>query len=291
MKTPEVLKTMKIGLVNYPKPPDVEASRAMEWFLRKSWELGCTVAGVSLRRVDDIAPICEVVEDIGIDIEPWVSGVFDLAGPDSAEGRTLLLEHLSKAKQMGSKVVRSCYGNMAVEKSRYNKDYPVADQMEFVVKNLKEAAKIIEDHELLMGIENHCDFNGKEWAQILEEVGSQSIGMAFDTGNWYWICCDPSEVIEYLVPYVISTHVKDMIMRTRGWDIPPRVYHEGCNLGEGNVDIPGILETIAKRSPYAEGLHLIIEPMSLPAQEGKTGAQISKEFFDTGVEYLQRMTG
>ena len=71
----------------------------------------------------------------------------------------------------------------------------------FVKANLKELGSALEGTNIMMAYENHCDFTGREIAQILEETDHPNIGGMFDIGNGAVICCDPMADVEYLAPW------------------------------------------------------------------------------------------
>jgi len=62
---------------------------------------------------------------------------------------------------------------------------------------------------------------------------------------------------------------------------------EGCAVGEGNVDIPLTIETLAQKSPHARGLHLIVELGWNPIPEGKTSEEVRLELFHRSIEYVK----
>ncbi len=63
----------------------------------------------------------------------------------------------------------------------------------------------------------------------------------------------------------------------------------GCAVGEGNVDIPLAVDTFAAKSPYAEGLHLIIELGWQPVTPGMTREESTLDMFHRSVEYLKTL--
>jgi sugar phosphate isomerase/epimerase len=155
---------------------------------------------------------------------------------------------------------------------------------------------MVEDHGMLLAIENHCDFTGKQWAEIFEIVGSKSVGTALDTANGYTVYCDPDDDVQDLAPYTITTHLKDMVVMdvrnnefitAEGPIIP--MLPLGCAVGDGNVDIPLAIETMAAKSPCAEGLHLIIELGWQPTLPGMTREETTLDMFHRSVEYLKTL--
>ena len=85
------------------------------------------------------------------------------------------------------------------------------------------------------------------------------VGCALDTGNGITVFSDPNREYQVLAPYVITTHIKDMkiIPDTAPGHAPYTC--SNCDMGDGIVNIPDAIETMARKSKFAKGLHLIAE--------------------------------
>jgi len=167
--------------------------------------------------------------------------------------------------------------------------------MAYMVANLKEAARIVEDHGVLLAIENHCDFTGRELAEVFAAVGSTSLGCALDTANGYTVFCDPNDDVQALAPYTITTHMKDMRVvdvRESGFFGSGPLFPMlpvGCAVGDGNIDFPRAIKTLVEKSPHAEGLHLIVELGWYPVPEGQTGREVELAQFHRSIDYLNQL--
>jgi len=141
-----------------------------------------------------------------------------------------------------------------------------------------------------LAIENHCDFTGKEWAEVFSAVGSPYVGCALDTGNGYTVYCDPNEDIEVLAEFTITTHIKDMqvIEFNSGGNLIP-FQARGCALGEGNVDIPRAIDLLDQKSPHANGLHLILELGWANYKEGIDRDVQNKILIEQSLKYLKEL--
>ncbi len=69
-------------------------------------------------------------------------------------------------------------------------------------------------HGLDIGIENHKDWLAPELAALLRAIDSPHVGACVDFGNNLALLEDPDETIAVLAPYAVTTHVKDMAVRT-----------------------------------------------------------------------------
>jgi sugar phosphate isomerase/epimerase len=234
------------------------------------------------------------------DVEPetYARGVFDLLGPDAKSAREQVMSGIKTAQMIGANILRTGYGRLNVATSKFSRDIRLADHMAKIVASVKEAAKMFEDNGVYLAIENHCDFTGREWVEMLEAIGSKHVGSAYDTANGYTAFWDANDDCEVLAPYAITTHMKDMVMRDTPsipelkalpFTLIPYLPF-GCALGEGNVDIPRAVDLLAEKSPHAEGLHLIIELGWDIPYPGKTQAETRLDMFHRSVQVLKGLT-
>lgn len=262
---------MKLGWVGfiYPAPPEITDDMAkLEWQMQQAQRLGCEVLQPIVFHLptDDasVDKINEMLQKYGIEYEIGCPpAVFKLAGPDAKEAREELIAQIKFAKKLGSKILRTGYNYMlAYEYSRYNhaKGMTGKDQFDSVVASLKQAAPIFEEYGVYFAQENHVDFTGKEMAQIFEEVNSPNMGIALDTANSFAIFSEPNEDNLRMAPWAITSHIKDtkVVPKTQDGDYFPLI-PVGCPLGEGEIDIPAVIDAIATKSRYPEGFHLILE--------------------------------
>jgi hypothetical protein len=113
-----------------------------------------------------------------------------------------------------------------------------------------------------LAVENHKDWRATELAGAMKELQSEWIGVTLDFGNSVSLIEDPMEVIETLVPYVFSTHVKDMGLEEYGdgfllSEVP---------LGKGILDLSKIVALCKKHNPSVTfSLEMITrDPLEIP---------------------------
>lgn len=206
--------------------------------------------------------------------------------PDPALARRGVESTVKLALALGCRFLCSGYGHSNVATSRYNKEYPFSEQRKFIEANLTVLADMLEGTGLTFAYENHCDFNGREIASVIEAVGSKSIMALYDFGNGAVACCDPMEDLSYLAPYAVAAHFKDFAvednpLRTKLYpDMPLRV--TGCWLGDGFIDFELILKTLIEKSPNPHDMPLLAEPaFKLPTNDSER---------DDRVEYNRRIS-
>jgi sugar phosphate isomerase/epimerase len=301
-----VRSTWRLGFVGFiytPPKTITDPIEVIKWHMSKTQELGggATQFGMPYKWNDKV--LNELKEhmaktDNELELGGPIFGGFNLPGSliseNKEEIRKLLDEQIAAAKFLGVKILRGAYGKLKAKWTRFNKDIPLKEHIKFITDNLKEAKKIFEDNDLYLAIENHCDFTGKEWAEIYADVNSKHIGCTLDTANGYTVYCDPNEEMEYLAPYTVTTHIKDMWVQDFSSDfglIPFQA--RGCAVGDGNVDVPKALDLLEKHAPNPNGLHIVIEQGwmnydNIPAADREA---YGKECVHKGLKYLKGLLG
>jgi sugar phosphate isomerase/epimerase len=133
------------------------------------------------------------------------------------------------AKAIGAEVMR------VVGSSLMFRHEPHGPQIKALVKMFKKAVKVAKDHGVKLAVENHIDFTSDEILQLLGEVDSESFGLNFDTGNFLRLLDDPIAGMAKLAPYVLATHVKDLMPDKNA---KPTDWHffAGVPVGKGLID-------------------------------------------------------
>ncbi|MDR1538377.1 MAG: sugar phosphate isomerase/epimerase [Clostridiales bacterium] len=294
--------SMKLGFVGFIYSPPAELEGMIErvkWQTSKVHELGGSVfhlGGMPLLPDDasKLEDLKEHIESIGVELELGCPYIFSLLGDGAKEAREGLKKQFEKARLLGINIMRAGYGKLNLATSRYNKAYPKKDQMRFIIESLKETGKIFEDAGLHFALENHCDFTGKEFAEIFSSVNSSHVGCTLDTANGFTVFCDANDDIENLAEFAFTTHIKDMVIEDSDpalGMVPLAAW--GCAVGNGHVDIPRALEILDEKSPFADGLHLIIEQswMKYAGMAQADKGSYDKECVHKGMKYLKNLLG
>jgi len=304
--------TMKLGFVAmaypppeglFPRPERIPGApfrpffdpEAAKWHMSRTQELGGEVTQLF------IPPDAEqaMLEDIKGHAEKTKqelelnANVIGLAKTETRDEIRADLEKIIKiAKFLNVKILRGAYGRLQIAYSRFNKVWPLKDHMQYIVDNLKEAAKIMESEGMYYALENHCDFTGKEFAEIYSAVNSKHIGCTLDTANGFTVFCDPNEDIEYLAEFTIATHIKDMLVQQ--FQSPqglPMFQARGCAVGDGHVDIQRAVDLLNEKSPMRDGLHLVIEHGWMNLDGVEDPGAYNRECLVKGLAYLKKCIG
>jgi 3-oxoisoapionate decarboxylase len=293
-ETASRIRSMRYGFTGgmYPVPDDVPYDGRADWQLTRAAELRCTVLQVRDVPHDPAvrASLKDRAESLDIELEGTARKIFVPLSAEPGSSVDELRAELGAARGLGMTVMRSGWGRLTLETSRFSRERNGAEQMAHMVACLREAGRVAEEVGIRIAVENHCDFTGREIAQVLGDVDSEWVGCALDTANGFTVFCDPNDDIEVLAEFTFTTHMKDMRMDPspiRGM-IP--LIPRGCRLGEGHVDFPRALRLLAERSPCATGMHLVVEAGWETYDLGSENAStIRKEILEDGVRYLESL--
>ncbi|HVP48678.1 MAG TPA: TIM barrel protein [Bryobacteraceae bacterium] len=170
------------------------------------------------------------------------------------------------AKDAGALCIRSA----ALGGRRYENFSDLRTWQAFVAQSraaIDRALAIAEREQLPLALENHKDWTAGELASIVKERSSEYLGVCLDTGNNIALLDNPTDTIETLAPYALSTHFKDMAVEP---------YADGfllaeVPLGEGIIDLKRAVSAIQRARPKTRfTLEMITRnPLQVPCLTGK----------------------
>jgi 3-oxoisoapionate decarboxylase len=194
-------------------------------------------------------------DSLGLDIEVGMlsicqtSGIFD-ATQGTAEEQ--LARMIDAAVVCGSPLVRCVLGNT------FDRRTPggIERHVEQVLRVLGQVRSRVIDAGVKIALENHSgDMQARELKALVEEAGTDFVGVCIDSGNASWAIEDPHLTLETLAPYVLTSHMRDSAL----WNTPGGVIAQWTRMGEGNVDISRYIRTYVERCPgRAVSLELIM---------------------------------
>lgn len=132
-----------------------------------------------------------------------------IAMPKNQEDVSRFEKEVLTAKEAGATVLRT----VCLSGRRYENFKTEAEWVTFKANSLQSiqlAEPIVRKHQVKLAIENHKDWKAAELAAIIQNLGSEWVGVTLDFGNNVSLLEEPMEVIRTLAPFAFSTHVKDM---------------------------------------------------------------------------------
>lgn len=213
-----------------------------------------------LRTVRQDAERLHLEVEIGMRSICPTSTMFDKAQGTAEQQLTRLL---AAAPLVGSKLVRAVLGS-----AEDRRPGPIEAHIEDTVRVLKNVRSQALDRNLKIAIENHAgDMQARELKMLVEEAGSEFVGVCLDSGNPLWTIEDPHLTLETLHPYVLTSHLRDSVV----WRVPRGAAVTWVPMGRGNVDIDSYVHRFIELCP---GKPLSLEsivfgPRVLPYNEPK----------------------
>ena len=238
---------MKLGLNTYSYrcaaglwdyTPHENAAMGLDHFLRKAAEMN--LDGLHLadaRHLDSleygyVSEVRRKAEALGLYLELGTAGT----NPDHLENM------VRAAHVLGSTVVCTFVG----------KPRPTsAQEMEQIISaaaaEIRQVLPVCERYGIGLALENNQDLTTEELLMLLEQIDSRWVGICFDTGNPLGVLEDPLESARAVAPLVKTVHLKDyqLAARSDGFSLLE------CALGEGVVDLRGILDLVRSEAPQA----------------------------------------
>jgi sugar phosphate isomerase/epimerase len=246
---------MKVGIDSYcyhrffgevypdQKPPAKKMT--MQDFLKRAKEL--KVDGVSLESCFFPPNVDQAwFKDIKSQLDEYkFDRVYAWGHPDGLErGKNWtayeeMVAAIPNAKAIGADVMRVVGSSLMFRHELHG------PQIKALVKMFKKAVKVAKDAGVKLAVENHIDFTSDEILQLLNEVDSEYFGLNFDTGNFLRLLDDPIKGMEKLAPYVLATHVKDLMpdknARPTDWH-----FFAGVPVGKGLIDNQALAQLLYK---------------------------------------------
>ena len=224
-------------------------------FLDHCHDLGAAGIQIELTSLD--AAFAEQVRAKAGEYGMYYEGIVSL--PKDGDAAEFELQ-LIAAKAAGATVVRSA----CLSGRRYENFNDMASWKQFVRdshESLRVAIPVLEKQKIKLALENHKDWTVDEMIDLFQQHQSEYLGCCLDFGNNISLL-DPPDAVLKLVPYAVSTHVKDI-----GVESDPRGFRMAeVPMGAGVVDTPGLVKAIRAAKPAVQFSYEMInrDPLLIP---------------------------
>jgi sugar phosphate isomerase/epimerase len=134
-----------------------------------------------------------------------------------------------------------------------------------------------------LAIENHFHLSPAELARLVRAIDDPLIGVCLDPLNSITQLVGVGETVRTLAPLALSVHAKDAVITRPGTGF----YIAGCPLGEGLVDLAGMLDAVhaACRSP-----NVLVECWMDPLEDEAATLAQEEAWVRDGIAYLRRVS-
>lgn len=241
---------MKLGV-------DIYSLRYNDWDAYQHLEYASSI-GLDIVHFSDMGPF-ESLDDgylasvrakadcLGLDIEVGMDSICPTSRAFHPEGGTApqqVRRMLDIAAQLRSKVLR-CY--LGTNADRHT-ELPLATHINGVVETCQAVRDMAMDLGITIAIENHAgDLQARELRAMIEAAGPEYVGACIDPGNAMWVHENPFVTLDYLAPYVATSHARD----TAVWSHPKGAAVQWVAMGEGGVGIADWARAYQERCPNA----------------------------------------
>jgi len=157
-----------------------------------------------------------------------------------------------QAAALGASTVRSCSGGLM----RWKKGPPATEELlRLAAAALRAEKPVFRDLGVTLAVETHFEFTSFELLRLFELCGASPgewLGVCLDTMNLLTMLEDPLLACRRLLPWVVTTHIKDGGLRlgSDGFTSFP------AEAGKGVIDLAAIIESLGETHPR---LHLTVE--------------------------------
>ena len=183
-----------------------------------------------------------LADDLGLYIE-WGNGQhvpMDLTNFSKKEIGISNRRAVGEAYGLGVSIVRSCSGGLM----RWQNDPPETEHMlREAARELKKQAPVFRDNGVILAIETQFEFTTTELLALFDmcevEPGDY-LGICLDTMNLLTMLEDPVMATERILPWVVSSHIKDggVIRNNEGMISFPAA------IGKGVIDLESIIKML-----------------------------------------------
>jgi sugar phosphate isomerase/epimerase len=234
----------RVGIDNYGLfPLELDAFQILAWARDNSAE-GVQFSGLTPDESQGIDPdklkdIAQLASDFDLYLE-WGGGQhipLDLQTWTETDIFEVNQKAAREAEVLGTRIVRSCSGGLM----RWNPDSPkTGTLLEESAAALRSQKQMLKDHNVILAIETHFEFTTFELLRLFEMCDAEPgdyLGICLDTMNLLTMLEEPVLATERILPWVVSTHIKDGGMILDSDDL----ISFPAEIGKGVIDITEII--------------------------------------------------
>ncbi len=247
------MRKLKVGVDSYSlKPLDLSLFEVLEWAVLNEAE-GVQFSEINVppgTALDKtfLEDLRSYAKESGLYIE-WGGGEHIPLHLDTGRPRDILAANRKAAEQafhIGSSTLRSCSGGLM----RWKKESPSTDEfLRAMAASLRDHRSMLRDFGVVLAIETHFEFTSFELLRLFDMCGAgpgEYLGVCLDTMNLLTMLEDPVLATRRLLPWIVTTHVKDggLLLTEDG------LVSFTAEAGKGVVDFGTIFEALASVHPH-----------------------------------------
>ncbi|MEZ4861927.1 MAG: sugar phosphate isomerase/epimerase family protein [Caldilineaceae bacterium] len=170
---------------------------------------------------------------LGVEIEVGMYSICP-SSTSFSDKRGTAVEQLSKmvhvADVLGCRALRTLLGSNADRRT----PTPLTTHIQNTITTLQAVRDQAMDLGIKIALENHAgDLLARELKALVEEAGTEFVGVCIDSGNPLWMGESPYVTLQHLAPYVIMSHIRDTAIAPH----PKGAVVQWVAMGDGTIDI------------------------------------------------------
>jgi sugar phosphate isomerase/epimerase len=240
------MRPFKIGIDSYAlKPLGLDPFEILDWAIINGAD-GVQFSEVPREASDKsfFRELADYAAQNALSLE-WGGGEhvpFDLSTGRPKDIRPGNERAVMQAAALGVRTIRSCSGGLM----RWRKDLPDTETLlRAAARELRAERPMFEDHGMTLAVETHFEFTTFELLRLFDMAGAEpggGLGLCLDTMNLLTMLEDPVAATGRVLPWVVTTHVKDggIILTEQG------LTTFTAEAGRGVVDLPAVFRLLAK---------------------------------------------
>jgi 3-oxoisoapionate decarboxylase len=182
-----------------------------------------------------------------------------------------LVHYIAIAQSLNSRLLR-----FVIDEPGYEPD--ITDICALITNALPSLKRM----NVTLGLENHDRLLAREFAEVIERVGSPNVGICLDSVNSMGAGEGLAEVVKTLAPYTVNLHLKDFGIRRLPHQMGFQI--DGRPTGQGMLNVPWLVGQV---SQYGRCQTAVLEQWVVP--EESSSATIGKEaaWAEESVKFLK----
>jgi sugar phosphate isomerase/epimerase len=247
------MRKLKVGVDSYSlKPLDLTLFEVLEWAVLNEAE-GVQFSEINVppgTALDKtlLQELRSYAEESGLYVE-WGGGEHIPLDLETGRPREIFAANRKAAEQaflLGSSTLRSCSGGLM----RWKPDSPATDDfLRAMAASLREHRSMLRDFGVILAIETHFEFTSFELLRLFDMCGAvpgEYLGICLDTMNLLTMLEDPLLATRRLLPWIVTTHVKDggLLLTDKGF------VSFTAEAGKGVIDLGAVFEALASVHPH-----------------------------------------
>jgi sugar phosphate isomerase/epimerase len=285
------MRKLKVGVDSYSlKPLNLTLFEVLEWAVLNEAE-GVQFSEINVppgTALDKtlLQELSSYAEESGLYLE-WGGGEHIPLDLETGRPRDIFAANRKAAEQafhLGSSTLRSCSGGLM----RWKPDSPETDDfLRAMAASLRDHRSMLRDFGVILAIETHFEFTSFELLRLFdmcEAAPGEFLGICLDTMNLLTMLEDPLLATRRLLPWVVTTHVKDggLLLTEEGF------VSFTAEAGKGVVDLGAVFEALASVHPH---ITLTVEDHGGDFLIPVYDAEFLARFPDLAVPELVRLLG